>query len=804
MKKFVTMLVLSLLVISTVFSVIPASAASIEPTTWAFMDGLGRIGSDNSDVGNLKTNKTVGMFYWPWHEDFKKDGKANNVTEIIAEYPDAVNDYDHTCWSTYVGPNYFWDQPIFGYYSTDDVYTIRRQAEMFADAGVDVIFMDCTNGKFLWDTAVDVIFRVFQQCKNDGINVPKVSFVLNLAGKEDTEAQLIELYDTIYSQNLYSDLWFYWDGKPLMMADNKYLSSECAEIKKFFTFRDVEAGYNMGDTTVSDNRWGWLNVYPQAKHCVDSNGNVEQMTVSVAQNWNSEGLVAMNDPDGGVRGRSYVSGSYSYSYTANGKTYTINKNVANSSYYGLNFQQQWDYAIKNNPEIIFITGWNEWVASRHEEWQGTENAFPDQFNVEYSRDIEPSAGVLKDFYYTQLVENIRRYKGAAKLPTNDADKVIDIYSDTDQWASVLPEYSHYSNSYTTRDSYGYGNVRYRYTSAKGVRNDIVTAKVAYDDNYVYFMAETVNDITAYTGQKWMRLFIDTDTDSNTTSWEGFEYSINRLKSGVTATTTTLEKSTGGWNFTTVGTVNYTVKGNRIQIAVPRSYLGLGTGKNIPSFNFKWADNNIYESSGDIMDVYHMGDSAPGGRFAFVFDASTNTSYNPKPVPTPTPTATATPVPTPTPTPKPTPSPTPKPTPSPTPAPTPVPELSLNGTNAKLSIVDGVLYGLSDEQTKETVASYFNNSANIVISKSLVGTGTTISLVIDGVTVDTVTAMIRGDINGDGKISSNDYLLITRHIAKPSLTGLKLEAADADNNGLVRTTDYLKVKRYIAGTYDLYA
>ena len=44
---------------------------------------------------------------------------------------------------------------------------------------------------------------------------------------------------------------------------------------------------------------------------------------------------------------------------------------------------------------------------RFDEWMGIENAFPDQFDDENSRDIEPSKGALKDYYYYQLIANVR-------------------------------------------------------------------------------------------------------------------------------------------------------------------------------------------------------------------------------------------------------------------------------------------------------------------------------------------------------------------------------------------------------------
>lgn len=761
MKKVSLLIVIGVLIVTSVFSMLPASASSAQPDTWVMVDGLGRTLSDNGDVGDTDNSKSVGMFYWPWHADFAKKNQGINLVDILSKYPEAINNFNHSAWGgSPAGTYYFWDRPVYGFYSSTDVYVIRRQAELLADAGVDVIFMDCSNGTFLWKEAVEVIFRVFRQATKDGINVPKIAFLLNFAGGDDTKAQLQQLYSSIYIQNRYSDLWFYWDGKPLIMANPKCLTSDESAIKNFFTFRIPEPGYKQGNTTVAQNRWGWLNTYPQALHCVDSNGNVEQMTVSVAQNWNHEGLVAMNDPSGGVQGRSYTEGAYSYTYKIDGKTITVNKNIANSYYYGLNFQQQWDYAISKDPEFIFVTGWNEWVAGRQVEWQGTENAFPDQFSPEYSRDIEPSSGVLKDYYYTQLVENIRRFKGVSKQPTADSDAIIDIYSGTDQWADILPEYTHYTNSNSQRYITGYNNKLYRNSS---FRNDITSAKVAYDDTYVYFMVETLKDLSPYTDNKWMRLFIDTDADSTENSWEGFEYVLNRVSPS--AETATLEKSTGGWNFTKVGQVEYTVHGNRLQVQIPRSMLGLGSGKNIPSFSFKWADNNV--TDGDIMELYTDGDCAPGSRYAFLFDAS-DVSYNPQVVDVPY-------------------------------------SISLTGNNTKLSIYKGKLFGLSEKKTSSVVASEFNNSSNIVTdAKSFVGTGTKISLVIDGETKDYVTAIVLGDVNGDGIVTTADYLKVKKYMNNPTLlTGYFFTAADINQDGKIMTIDYTKIKRHFSGSFNLY-
>lgn len=149
-----------------------------------------------------------------------------------------------------------------------------------------------------------------------------------------------------------------------------------------------------------------------------------------------------------------------------------------------------------------------------------------------------------------------------------------------------------------------------------MRNDIVSSKVAYDDNYIYFNVNTAKNLTAYSDYSWMRLFIDTDQSGTSSNWEGFEYVINRVSP--TSNTCTLERSTGGWNWTvSSNSVEYKVSGNILQIAIPRSALGMSNYGKPGYFTFKWSDN--MQVNGDIMDFYTNGDVAPGGRFTFVYD-----------------------------------------------------------------------------------------------------------------------------------------------------------------------------------------
>ena len=40
----------------------------------------------------------------------------------------------------------------------------------------------------------------------------------------------------------------------------------------------------------------------------------------------------------------------------------------NAAHYGLNFDEQWRRVMQEKPKFVFVTGWNEWIAGRFQEW----------------------------------------------------------------------------------------------------------------------------------------------------------------------------------------------------------------------------------------------------------------------------------------------------------------------------------------------------------------------------------------------------------------------------------------------------
>ncbi len=551
--------------------------------TWVATDGLGRALPTHSEVGAPRKDRFVGVFYFLWLGQHSKTG-PHDVTKILQAHPEAMQDAGHPAW----GPEHayhHWGEPLFGYYVSDDAYVIRKHAEMLSDADVDVIFFDVTNNA-TYRNCYMTLCRVFSEVRRDGGRTPQIGFLCPFGNP----AKVVqELYTDLYAPNLYPDLWFCWEGKPLILADPAHVEDEH---RNFFSFRKPMPSYFAGPS--GPNQWGWLEVYPQ--HVFrNALGEAEQMTVGVAQNAVEGRLGSMSESKGAC-GRSYHSGHKSEDPDA--------------VFWGLNFEEQAKRALEVDPKFIFITGWNEWVAMRLPEFAGVREPvmFVDQFNHEYSRDIEPMKGGHRDHYYYQMVSFIRRFKGVRPLPMPSSPKTITVDGDFSDWRDVAPEFRHHIGSAVHRSHPGWGDAG-TYVNTTG-RNDLVLLKVARDDSNLYFYVKTREPITPRTDARWMMLFLNTDRDPKT-GWEGYNFVVNRL--AATEKVLHLERSSGGWNWQPAGQISYAVQGCEMELAIPRSLLNLEPSSKV-DVEFKWADN--IQQDDNIMEFVVSGDCAPSGRFNY--------------------------------------------------------------------------------------------------------------------------------------------------------------------------------------------
>ncbi|PKM62752.1 MAG: hypothetical protein CVU97_03855 [Firmicutes bacterium HGW-Firmicutes-21] len=125
----------------------------------------------------------------------------------------------------------------------------------------------------------------------------------------------------------------------------------------------------------------------------------------------------------------------------------------------------------------------------------------------------------------------------------------------------------------------------------------------------------------------------------------------------------------------------------------------------------------------------------------------------------------------------------------------------------ITFENGYVNGIIDLQTVESIREMLkidviikDSKGNVLSETAVVGTGSVIRYNDTDYTI-----VIKGDINGDGKVDAIDYLMAKRAFLKTySLNDVQLKAACLENTVLPTTKDYLKIKRHFLGTFNLYA
>lgn len=563
---------------------------SVNPgTPWPATDGLGRELPLADEVGPPRPSRFVGIFYFLWHDN--RGGKSPHwdgpydIARILEKDPDALRKPEAPFWGP-IGMYHYWGEPLYGYYLSSDPWVLRRHAQLLADAGIDTLIFDTTNAVTYRDVYL-ALCEVFHQVRQAGGRTPQIAFMLNTKAGETAR----EIYRDLYQPGRYRELWFHWQGKPLMICDPEQASPE---LRQFFTLRRAHWPFTMVNTPFA---WHWEAAYPQPYGYTDDPARPEQVNVSVAQNLRQSDGKVTNMSSGEARGRSFHAGKTDAAPDA------VN--------HGYNFAEQWLRAFELRPPFVMVTGWNEWIAGRWGKADGP-LVFVDQFNQECSRDIEPAKVGHGDNYYWQLVRNVRQYKGALPTPPASAPKTIRVERGFDQWQTVHPEFTDSIGETIPRDYDGAAGLHY--TNRTG-RNDFVAFHVARDKDNLYFHARTRERITPATDSNWMCLFLDAD-QNGATGWAGFDFVVHRTRDA--DGTAWLEKNAGGWSWKRVSPVRYRVEGDQLHLAIPRPKLGLPKRTTRVAIDFKWADH--LQQAGDVMDFYVSGDVAPEGRFRYRYTA----------------------------------------------------------------------------------------------------------------------------------------------------------------------------------------
>ncbi|MBQ7188336.1 MAG: hypothetical protein IJR99_02870 [Kiritimatiellae bacterium] len=483
---------------------------------------------------HAEKERLVGIFYFLWLGEHGR-GAPRDISKILSEDPHAGDKPNDPKWGP-IGFYHHWGEPLYGYYFSTDEWVVRRHMKLLMQANVDFLFFDVTNS-FIYEKNAKLVMRVLQEYHDAGWKVPKIMFYTNSASGKTVQ----KIYETIYKPGFAKSVWFELDGKPVIVAKE----DECSEeTKAFFTI--VQSQWP--NEAAKKGGWPWMDFSRPQRLFPGEKVNRSVMNVSIAQH------PQLRFGDSAMYGETNNCGRAFH----NGR----NDPAPDAWKKGWNAAEQWQRVFEAKPDIVLVTGWNEWIAGR---WKGRPDRpimFVDCANGEYSRDIEMMRGGYGDAYFLQLVENVKQYKRIA-----DEEPVT---------PSGKPRrYRCFTDAGMPRDAPGYGTNYVNRTQ----RNVPRWIEVSHTDDSVRFEIETLEPITGKGIGDWMQVYVN------------------------------------GRIANPLGTV--TVTGNRFMFTAPRTALGLPTSGSF-RFEFKFVDSTV--SCQDPLDWYDLGVVAPLGRLPFVYRA----------------------------------------------------------------------------------------------------------------------------------------------------------------------------------------
>ena len=572
---------------------------SIDYTTWVATDDRDRTTPTGIDT---REGKQVGIFYFLNRGGEDTEFIQDNTLIYLEQGLEGLNEHLTTPGESGA---YFWAEPYFGYYKSNSEWVFRKHAYQLEAAGVDFIFLDFTNGAY-YPQELQTLLDTWLQLRKEGTDTPDICVFS--AGTYN--AVMGALRGFMYSEEgfaKYGELFYQYKGKPLTLAGCAEDNSETAQwIKSTFTVRSCWAW------TDADGSWNWLQEYKYRGGKFqysnggpgrDADGSFEQLALCMGHHPTTS------------KGRTF-DGTKSTVCPENDYGFSMDSGA------GEGFALQFSAVMNYDPDMVLITGWNEWTAGLNQTSSGygafagsTDLGFQfvDQFSPEFSRDGEPmklrdgeEVG-FGDNYYYQMTGYIRQYKGTGTVSQASGQVSVDL-SDNAAWENVGPVYGDNVGDVAWRNEEGYfSNLTYVNNSG---RNDLVAAKVSQDADYLYFTVTTARNVIVDDGANWMNLYVDLDNNP-ATGWEGYDLALNRARDGHYVS---VESLSDGWAGTHVGQALYTVEGNRMTIRLAKATVGL-SGR-VSTLCFKWADNSTL--TGNIMEFMDLGDTAPNDRFSYLY------------------------------------------------------------------------------------------------------------------------------------------------------------------------------------------
>ena len=325
----------------------------------------------------------VGICYTMWFNAVLGSGEGPienvpNVTEMTEKYGWSEQygfgnaDEQHND----MGAFHYWGKPAQGYYRSTDKQAIRRNLTLLQKAGVDFLIADFTfvdggtvRHKQFWDSHVEcssiALLDTIVEMRAEGLQTP---YVVMWPNSPDA---FPVFYEKFYGVDKWKDCFVYRDGKPFILHWN-YKTSE--------TDLFVTRGMYGLQGKVRTGQWSYLEPDNRATVCYDTDQTPEHVGVSVAMQ----------------------------------STYMSHTKTAHGRQGGRFWHAQWQTAFDTRPKIVSLTWWNEWCAQLF--CVDGKYVFTDNFNQEFSRDIEPMQGGHGDLYYRWLCEYVRAYKAHEPCP----------------------------------------------------------------------------------------------------------------------------------------------------------------------------------------------------------------------------------------------------------------------------------------------------------------------------------------------------------------------------------------------------
>ena len=527
------------------------------------VDALGR----SFGPAAVSPGKTVGMFFWLWIGQPYASG-VYDAGELL-KLPNGQQVLFHA--SSEQSPDrqaHFWGKPLWGYYNSADPWVVSKQLELLTLAGVDYIVFDGTNA-MTYPEVYAVVMQTIERFQKAGWNPPKAAFYTHTYSMKTVR----KLYEELYRPGLYRSAWYCEHGKPMIIAytdpeedlkwvhadghDQQYAPEPFSdEILEFFRFRKPLWPLDPYDPE----GFPWVEwTFPQPVHG-------DMMSVSVASHPNVPFSFTLTR---GVE-------NWGRGWDGDAK-YNRPEKVTE----GIFFERQWERALEVMPPMVFVGGWNEWIAYK-QIWQG-EYMLCDAANREFSRDIEPMCGGHEDAFYLQLMRNMRRYRGTP-VPKPNGSSVI---------YEAMP-------TAPARDSFGVSRTVH-YTQAVP-NNPLQQIAVSQEEGILQFCLTFSQKLTEDVLHS-AALYLGTG-EPHPGAWESYDWKV---------------AFDGGWKLTALSDgrsqpVEFFVDDRRLTLRVSMAAL---QAAHVPMIYFK-AISEIADPENDIMRTYTQGCAMPPGRLSYAY------------------------------------------------------------------------------------------------------------------------------------------------------------------------------------------